>query len=71
MEELCRSPRERHTQKRFVPVAMSFSLQSASPRKLATSRPQTKSTRPAHRPSTLQLNRSNVKRKPAARGRTR
>jgi|SRR5580658_4384134 hypothetical protein len=68
-----RAARENHTQRKFVPAAMYFSL---------TMRSQWKSPRPEpplkpggrarhHRPGTHLLNTSNVKRKPAARGRMR
>lgn len=71
IEELYRSPRECHTQKRFVPAAMKGSLQVMSRGKRAIPRLPPKSGRTARRaPSTLLLNRSNVRRKPAARGRT-
>ncbi|MGH7943214.1 MAG: hypothetical protein ACREFR_19315 [Limisphaerales bacterium] len=71
MEELYRSPRERHTQKQFVPTAMKGSLQVISRGKRAIPRLRPKSGRTARRvPSTLLLNRGNVRRKPAARGRT-
>jgi len=72
IDEVYRSGRERHTQKKFVPAAMNFSLETSSRWKQPLSRPQSKAGRALWRsPSTLRLNRSNVKRKPSARGRTR
>jgi hypothetical protein len=70
-DELRRSPRERHTQDQFVPIAVSLSLQTAGRWKSPAPRPGPKSTGGTRSYSTLQLNRSNVKRKPTARGRTR
>ena len=71
IEETYRSPRERHTQKQFVPVAMNASLQAPSRWKSPAPKPRAKSAISERSPSTLRLNRSNVKRKPSARGRTR
>jgi len=72
-EEMYRCAREEHTQKRFVPRAMDFSLETASRWKPAVPRPESKGGgRAALRsPSTFLWDRSNVKRKPSARGRTR
>jgi len=72
-EEISRGRREEHTQKKFVPVAMNGSLLTKNRRKLAVAKPQPLAGAQGQwpSPSTLQLNRSNVKHKPAARGRTR
>jgi hypothetical protein len=70
--DLYRSPREDHTQKHFVPATITNSLQTTKRRKSTPSRLQPKAREAAQRgASTLLLNRSNVKRKPSARGRTR
>ncbi|HEV2455215.1 MAG TPA: hypothetical protein VGY98_13205 [Verrucomicrobiae bacterium] len=70
--DLYRSPREDHTQKHFVPAAMTNSIQTTNRRKSTPSHSQPKARQPSQRgASTLLLNRSNVKRKPSARGRTR
>lgn len=70
-EHLARSLRESHTQKEFVPKAMGFSLAVKSRWKAAASRAGAKRTGRvrARSPSTRLLNKTNVKRKPAARGR--
>ena len=74
VDEIYRTGRERHTQKKFVPAAMNFSLETGSRWKAPAARARSGggTGRVQRRsPSTLQLNRSNVKRKPSARGRTR
>lgn len=75
IEEIYRGARERHTQKKFAPVAMTASLQTISRWKTPRRRPRSKAaatgTAWQYWPSTFQLNRTNVKRKPAARGRAR
>ena len=73
INEISRGARERHTQKKFVPRAMNISLKPAS--RWKESRPQPRSTAASRTEgyywsSTQQINRSNVKRKPAARGHT-
>lgn len=72
VEKIFRGAREHHTQKKYVPMAMNFSLLATSRWKPPKRRPPASSAgRTGLRsPSTLRLNRSNVKRKPAARGRT-
>lgn len=71
IEKEYRSGRERHTQKRYIPAAVNYSLETRSRWKSPVARARTPESRPRRSPSTLQLNRSNVKRKPSARGRTR
>lgn len=70
--DLYRAGREDHTQRKFVPAAMDRSLVSRKRGKSPAARPQPKlaAGRDRRSPSTLRLNRSNVRRKPAARGRT-
>jgi hypothetical protein len=65
--------REKHTQRRYVPAAMTLSLVTTSRWTDPLPRPQRKGGGRLRRrsPSTLQLNNSNVKRKPKARGRTK
>lgn len=69
-EDITRGRRESHTQKNFVPAAMSFSLAIRNRWKAAASRAQAKGGGRTRKrsPSTRLLNQSNVKRKPAARG---
>jgi len=66
---------ENHTQKQFVPAAMYFSLTLSRQLKPAPPKPESQGGRTRqHSPSTLLLNRSNVKRKaaaPRARARTK
>lgn len=71
-EEIYR-PREPHTQKKFVQRAINLTLAPGNDSKNPADRPAPIAGARASRrsPSTLRLNRSNVKRKPAARGRTR
>lgn len=66
-------PRERHTQRRFVPAAMNLTLVTTSRWAEPMPRPQRKGGGRIHRrsPSTSQLNYSNVKRKATARGRAK
>lgn len=72
MEDVYRGGREEHTQKKFVPTAMNESLVTTSRWKAPARRPQRVDGIQSRRsPSTLELNRSNVKHKPAARGRMR
>lgn len=72
MNEIYRSPRECHTQKKYVSAAMNQSLQPVSRWKSSVPRSRPKTGQPDRRViSTLLLNRSNVKRKSPARGRTR
>jgi hypothetical protein len=70
-EDITRGRRERHTQKTFIPRAMSFSLAIRNRWKAAASQPKAKGGGRARTrsPSTRLLNKTNVKRKPAARGR--
>ncbi|HEU6447899.1 MAG TPA: hypothetical protein VFV23_05635 [Verrucomicrobiae bacterium] len=70
--ELHRGRREDHTQRGFVPAAMEAALEMV-PRKPAKRGSASKGAGRNRRrsPSTLLLNNSNVKRKPAGRGRTR
>jgi hypothetical protein len=72
VEKSFRGARENHTQKKYLPLAMEFSLLAASRWKPPRCPPPpSRSSRTRSRsPSTLRLNLSNVKRKPAARGRT-
>jgi hypothetical protein len=71
--DLYRGPRENHTQKKYVPVAMASALAAERRRRPAMPRPQHEvgGTMDLRSPSTLRLNRSNVKRKAASRGRMR
>ena len=70
-EDITRGRRERHTQKEFIPKAMSFELAIRNRWKAAAALPKAKNGGRvrARSPSTRLLNKSNVKRKPAARGR--
>ena len=70
VDEIYREGRESHTQKRFISKAMNSSLTTTSRWKSPMRRPEYESSgRPLHRsPSTLRLNSSHVKHKPAARG---
>ena len=69
-DEIYREGRESHTQKRFIPKAMKLSLATTSRRKSSMRHSEYESSgRTLQRsPSTLRLNRSHVKHKPAARG---
>ena len=69
-DEIYREGRENHTQKRFISKAMNSSLATTSRRKLPMHHSEYESSgRTLQRsPSTLRLNRSHVKHKPAARG---
>jgi len=71
VEEISRGRREKHTQKKFAPAAMYFSLSMMKRWKTPAAGPKAKSGGRVrkHSPSTLLLGKSNVKRKPAARGR--
>lgn len=72
--EIYRGARECHTRKRFVARAMNYSFVAGSRGKSPAARPRSKvavGTAWYYWPGTFLLNRSNVKRKPAARGRTR
>lgn len=72
IKEIDRGPRENNTRKTFVPIAMNSSLRTINRWKTSLPRPQPATIQPVrHWPSTLQMNRSNVKRKAAARGRAR
>jgi hypothetical protein len=70
-EDITRGRRERHTQKTFIPKAMSFSLAIRNRWKAVASRPKVKvgGRARSRSPSTRLMNKTNVKRKPAARGR--
>src|SRR5882757_8472739 len=72
-EEFHVGRREDHTQKIFVPEAMNRLLVTTNRWAEPIPRPQRKSGGRVRRrsPSTLHLNRSNVKRKSKARGRTK
>ena len=70
IKEISRGARERHTQKQFVPRAMNLSLKATNRWKAPRPQPRAIETASHYSPSTRQLNRSNVKRKPAARGHT-
>jgi hypothetical protein len=69
-DEIYQEGRESHTQKRFISKVMNSSPATTSRWKSPTRRPEYESSgRPLHRsPSTLRLNSSHVKHKPAARG---
>jgi len=72
-EEFHIGRRENHTQKQFVPAAITLSLVTTSRWTEPLPRPTRKGGGRIHRrsPSTLRLNNSNVKRKARARGRTK
>jgi len=72
LEDIHRGPRENHTQRKYYPVAMNLSLVTRSRWKPPLPQPRIfLDIAPPRRPGTFALNSSNVKRKPAARGRTR
>jgi hypothetical protein len=73
VEEIHHGRRENHTQKKFVPMAVKLSLWATSRWKPNAPKPRRKGGGRIRQrsPSTLYLNRSNVKRKSAARGRSR
>ena len=72
MDEKYRAGRENHTQKKYAPLAIAASLVTHNRLRPPMARVhETADTMGLRSHSTLRLNRSNVKRKAAARGRMR
>ncbi|HTR41729.1 MAG TPA: hypothetical protein VMH87_08960 [Pseudomonadales bacterium] len=70
-EEMARGSRESHLQNKFFPAAMYFSLSMRSRWNIAALKPNAKAADCVRKrsPGTLRLDKNNVKRKPAVRGR--